>query len=73
METILKLLSPISFFKKQSLLVAISDPTIYQVETHTNIYCGRIMHQDDTVIRFQSSEGKPIKILKKNINRITIL
>jgi hypothetical protein len=71
MEILLKLLSPL--FKRQQTLAPIGDSTLYRVQTRTNTYCGRIMHQDEVVIRFQSNEGKPVKILKENIRNISIL
>ncbi len=52
---------------------AIEDLTIYKVETRTNTYCGRISHQNDMMMWLRSSTDKPVKILKENITRITIL
>jgi hypothetical protein len=60
-------------FGKQPSLVMIDDPTVYQIKTYTNTYCGRIMYQDDVVIRFQNNEGRSVKILKQNITLISIV
>lgn len=47
------------------------DPTLYQVETTSNTYAGYIIFQDDVMIKFRTTDLKPIKILKRNIVRIT--
>ena len=49
------------------------DPTLYQVETSNNIYSGYIIFQDDVMIKFRTTSLKPVKILKSNIVRITVM
>ena len=49
------------------------DPTIYRIETMARKYCGRIVYQDDVVIKLKIAKPKPVKILKSNIERITIV
>ena len=61
------------FFPSASTTKPQSDYTLYQIATHTSNYCGRIINQDDVVIRFQNKEGKPVKILKENIRSILVL
>ena len=52
---------------------ALNDPTVYLVETDGRKYCGKIIYQDGTVIRLQTARPKLVKILKMNIERITIV
>jgi hypothetical protein len=49
------------------------DPTMYQVETGNNTYSGYIIFQDDVMIKFRTTSLKPVKILKSNIVRVTIM
>jgi hypothetical protein len=49
------------------------DNTLYQIITLNNSYCGRIARQDEVMIKLQSKEGKPVKILKQNIKSIVVL
>jgi hypothetical protein len=53
------------------------DPTVYLVRTVRHAYTGKIIFQDDYLIKFLSEEGegmtKPVKILKENIHSIDIL
>lgn len=49
------------------------DPTVYVVITHRQTYCGQIIFQDDTMMKFRTSNLKPVKILKSNIREISIL
>jgi hypothetical protein len=49
------------------------DHTLYQIITLSHNYCGHIVHQDGVVIKLQSKEGKPVKILKENIRSIAVL
>ncbi|MBI1767403.1 MAG: hypothetical protein HY015_00490 [Bacteroidetes bacterium] len=57
--------------EKQSLS---SDSTLYKIETNPHEYIGRIIYQDDTVIKFQKEFGaRLIKILKSNIRCISIV
>jgi hypothetical protein len=51
-----------------------ADPTMYQVETTNHkVYSGYIIHQNDVMIKFRTTSLKPIKILKSNIVRVTIM
>jgi hypothetical protein len=68
---LLKLLNP--FAKSPLRNKLMDDPTLYQIITLSNSYCGRIAHQDAVVIKLQSKEGRPVKILKQNIRSIVIL
>jgi hypothetical protein len=49
------------------------DHTLYQIITNSHNYCGCIVHQNEVMIKLQSKEGKPVKILKENIKHISIL
>ena len=51
----------------------IEDPTIYQIETSIRKYCGKIIYQDDMMIKLKIAKPKAVKILKSNIDRITIV
>jgi len=56
---------------KESLSV---DSTLYIVKTLPHEYIGRIVYQDDTVIKFKKEAGtRLVKILKSNIKSITVL
>jgi hypothetical protein len=68
---LLKLFNPFASSPPRNKPMA--DPTLYQIITLSNSYCGRIAHQDAVVIKLQSKEGKPVKILKQNIRSIVIL
>jgi F420-dependent methylenetetrahydromethanopterin dehydrogenase len=59
-----------AFPSKDSVM---TDPTLYTIETNSNTYCGYIIFQDDTMIKFRTEMLKPVKILKVNIRQITIL
>jgi hypothetical protein len=51
-----------------------TDPTMYQVETTNHkLYSGYIIFQDDVMIKFRTTSLKPIKILKSNIVRVTVM
>ena len=51
-----------------------SDSTLYKIETDPHEYIGRIIYQDDTVIKFQKEFGdRLVKILKSNIKCISIV
>lgn len=52
---------------------AIEDPTIYQVKTSIGNYCGKIVYQDDVMMMLKIAKPKAIKILKSNIERITMV
>lgn len=49
------------------------DPTDYIIVTHRQTYCGKIISQNDVIIKFKTQELKPVKILKRNIKQISIL
>ena len=49
------------------------DPTVYQVETFTHIYCGRIQFQDSVHIKLLTEKPRVVKIFKENIKQITIV
>jgi|GEM_PF-1654071 len=51
----------------------IPDSTLYQVESASHIYCGRIQYQDDVFIKLVTEKPRVVKILKENIRRITIV
>src|SRR5690349_21357080 len=68
------LISILSFFLKQPRGASnLSDSAVYLVETSARQYCGIIIYQDDVVIRMQCAKPKLVKILKSNIERITIV
>jgi hypothetical protein len=52
---------------------SVDDPTIYRVETSVGKYFGKIIYQDDTMMKLKLAKPKVIKILKSNIERITIV
>ena len=52
---------------------AVDDPTVYQIETSMRKYCGKIIYQDDMMIKLKIAKPKSIKILKSNIERITVI
>lgn len=62
-----------SFFNPQTEQTARTDNTVYQIETSVGKYCGRIIYQDDVCMRLRCAKSKPVKILKVNIARITIV
>ncbi len=65
---LVKLFSPLVKTSKP-----IEDHALYQITTNSHNYCGCIVHQDSVVIKLQSKEGKPVKILKENIRSIVVL
>lgn len=68
---LLKLFTP--FARSSPRYKHMEDNTLYQIITLSNSYCGRIAHQDAVVIKLQSKEGRPVKILKENIKSIVVL
>ena len=51
-----------------------SDSTLYKIETNPHEYIGRIIYQDDTVIKFRKEIGdRLVKILRCNIKSISIV
>ncbi len=67
---LLKLFNP---FVKSSGHKPMEDHTLYQITTNSHNYCGCIVHQNEVMIKLQSKEGKPVKILKENIRSIVVL
>lgn len=52
---------------------SVSDPTLYEIQTHTHSYTGKIVVQDDKMMKVWLIENmKAVKILKENIVRIHI-
>lgn len=52
----------------------IQDTTLYRIETDPHEYEGSIIYQNDAVIKIKKrADFKPVKILKLNIKRITII
>jgi hypothetical protein len=49
------------------------DPTRYQVSTRNHTYEGYIIFQDEVMIKFRTTDLKPVKILKSNILKVTIV
>ena len=46
---------------------------VYLIETNARKYCGIIIYQDNVVIKMQCVRPRSVKILKANIERITII
>lgn len=46
--------------------------TLYEVKTVSRNFCGRIVHDDEVTLHLQTINGKPVKILKENILKISI-
>ena len=61
------------FEVNQPVQSAIEDPTIYQVETTSGKYCGKIVYQDDVMMMLKIAKPKAIKILKTNIQRVSMV
>lgn len=61
------------FEVSQPVQSAIEDPTIYQVETTSGKYCGKIVYQDDIMMMLKIAKPKAIKILKANIHRVSMV
>jgi len=49
------------------------DPTAYRITTNTHEYLGMIIYQDDFSIKFLSQKNKTVRILKSNINQMSVL
>lgn len=60
----------IHVFQPRPEIATPQDTTVYSIETHAAKYCGRIIYQDDVIIRLKCTKHKPVKILKANIARI---
>jgi hypothetical protein len=65
---LVKLFNPLVKTSKQ-----MEDHALYQIITNSHNYCGCIVRQDSVVIKLQSKEGKPVKILEENIRSIVVL
>ena len=61
-----------SLFTIKRDYVAIEDPTFYQIKTNQHEYAGKILFQDNMIIKLKVNEMKVVKILKENILKITI-
>jgi hypothetical protein len=57
----------------ETLTSQLLDPTEYLIVTQRQTYCGKIIFQDDIIIKFRTEDLKPVKILKWNIKQISIL
>lgn len=57
---------------KEAISENLLDPTVYLIVTSRQTYCGNIIFQDDTMIKFRTLALKPVKILKENIQQISI-
>jgi len=68
----MKLLKLFSLTARNQSEKALEDPTLYKVVTLTDTYCGRISYQDNMMMWLNASD-KPVKILKENIVKITII
>jgi hypothetical protein len=71
MEMLLKLFSGVQ--TQSSSLKPMNDTTLYEIETATNLYNGRIVHQDSVAIALMTTAGKSVKILKENMKSIVIV
>ncbi len=69
--SLLKSIASLLIQDKQEVIA--QDPTVYQIDTLIGTYEGKIVYQDDVVIRLRINEEKMVKILKVNINRIRIV
>lgn len=57
----------------QSGSYRITDTTVYRIDTQTNSYLGQIFFQDDIQIKVKVEDKRVIKILKQNIQRVTVV
>lgn len=74
MKNLLQLVDSLLGSASEKAIAIAADPTMYQVETANNkVYNGYIIHQDDIMMKFRTTSLKPIKILKSNIVRVTIM
>ena len=60
-------------FQQRPAIPAPEDWTIYRIDTTFKHYCGRIIYQDDVVIKLKIARPKPVKILKSNIEKMSIV
>lgn len=68
---LLKSIAALVIQKREEIILP-SDSTLYDIETNKGKYHGRIIYQDDVVIRLLTSTPKPVKILKSNIGRLSV-
>lgn len=61
-----------SIFTIKAYSVETVDPTFYQIKTNQHEYAGKILFQDNVIIKLKVDEMKVVKILKENILKITI-
>lgn len=73
MKSLLQIIDSLLGSASEKANAIATDPTMYQVETTNNIYSGYIIFQDDVMIKFRTTSLKPIKILKSNIIRVTVM
>ena len=74
MKNLLQLIDSLLGSASDKAISISADPTMYQVETTNNkVYSGYIIHQNDVMMKFRTTSLKPIKILKSNIVRVTIM
>ena len=53
---------------------AVMDSTVYEIQTNSHTYTGKIAFQDDKVMKLAlTSQDKAVKILKENIKRVNII
>ena len=62
----------VSIFTIKAYTVETVDPTLYQIKTSQHEYAGKILFQDNMIIKLKVDEMKVVKILKENILKITI-
>jgi hypothetical protein len=72
MKSLIKSLMEL-FTTSQPIRLVVEDPAVYQIETTMRKYCGKIIYQDDMMIKLKIAKPKAVKILKSNIERITIV
>jgi hypothetical protein len=60
------------FAKAEQEIPYVADSTVYRIKTNASEYSGKIIYQNDVVIKFDTG-SKPIKILKANIANISII
>jgi len=74
MKSLLQIIDSLLGSDSSKDIAMVADPTMYQVETTNNkVYSGYIIFQDDVMIKFRTTSLKPVKILKSNIVRVTVM
>jgi len=61
------------FSWRTPVVTPLLDNTEYRIATNTHEYHGRIIYQDDFSIKFQSQKNKTVRILKSNINQMSVI